>query len=303
MTVHTQQSEQDIKNWVGDIHQGEASALLQKLPKDSIDCVITSPPYWGQRDYQLEGQLGAENNAEEYVTSISELFNELQRPVDGSFWLNLADTYNGNSIVRPDSMNSHVEKGEKGYADQLAENRDESGVWRRSTDQFGVKRRSRLFIPSRIATSLIESGWICRDEIIWAKNDPKPEGRVSTRLTRAHEKLYRFTTSEDVFFNQDAIDSQTNIWEISTAANDHPAPFPEDLVRRAIKLTTEEGDIVLDPFVGSGTTCRVAKNLRRRFVGFDLKPEFVSMAQKRLGLTVDQPELLTEEQTQTTLPK
>lgn len=263
--------------------EGDALEVLKRLPDDSVDCIFTSPPYWGKRDYRISDQIGVEERASDYVDTLVEVFTEAKRVLDGSLWLNLGDTYNGCSIIRPDSMASHYDAGDEGYEAQLAENRDESGVIRRSSSQYGIRRQSRLFIPLRIAHSLCENGYICRDQIIWHKENPKPEGRVSTRLTQSWEPLYRFATGEQVTFDRDRVDNPTDVWTIPTATDtDHPAPFPLELPKRAIRLSTEKGDTVLDPFCGSGTTLEAAKCLGREYIGVDLNPRFVEMSVSRV---------------------
>lgn len=249
--------------------------MCSSFPDDSVDCVVTSPPYWGKRDYKIDDQVGVEEKAKEYVGEIIELGKTLYRVVDGSFWLNMGDTYNGCSIIRPDSMESHTRSGDDDYEKQLSDNREESGVKRRSSSQYGFSRQSRLFIPSRVAIGLCEVGWLCRDRVIWNKENPKPEGRVSTRLTQSHETIFRFASGERVMFDLDRLVNQTDVWEFPTSSKDHPAPFPDELALRTIMLTTDPGDTVLDPFCGSGTVCRIAKQLGRDYIGVDIHPEFV----------------------------
>lgn len=270
-----------IASWSNTIFEVETKTAINNLPANMIDCVVTSPPYWGKIDYGVENQLGTEDKAQSFVGRLTKIGKELQRVTNGSIWLNIGDTYNGNSIIRPDTMQSHTRPGDDGYKAQLAANRDKSGIKRRSTKQYGINRRSRLFIPSRIATTLAENGLICRDKVIWYKPAPKPEGRVQSRLTQSHELLYRFITDESAYFDRDAMKNPTDVWKIpTTQTNDdaHPAPFPDAIARRAIKLTTEPGDIVFDPFAGSGTTCRVAAELGRKYIGFELHPEFATAA-------------------------
>ena len=273
------------------IHTGDAFDVLVGLPDNCVACAITSPPYWGQRDYQVAEQLGVEDMASDYVDKIAEISRELRRIVNGSFWLNIADTYNGNSIIRQESMD-HPDMGDERYDDQLSENREKSGVRRRSSQQYGVKRQSRLMIPSRIAQRLTSDGWLCRDEVIWSKPSPKPEGRVSSRLQQSHEKIYRFTTGENAYFDADRVDDR-DVWRIATDKDaNHPAPFPSEIPRRAILTTTEPGDVVLDPFCGIGTTLRTARELDREFVGIELQPEFAERARLNCGLTPDDPSVV-----------
>lgn len=266
-----------------EVIRGDALEVVKTLPDNSIDCIFTSPPYWGMRDYQIDGQIGVEEKANEYVEELTEILVECERVLDGSLWLNIGDTYNGCSIIRPDSMDSHYDAGDDGYEDQLVENREKSGVRRRSSSQYGFSRQSRLFIPLRVADALCNSGYICRDQVIWHKENPKPEGRVSTRLTQSWEPIYRFATDERVTFDRDRVDKPNDVWRFSTESkSDHPAPFPIELPERAIKLSTDKGDTVFDPFCGSGTSLEAAKKLNRQYIGCDINPKFVRMAQKNV---------------------
>lgn len=264
---------------------GDAFDELDKLSEASVDCVVTSPPYWGLRDYGIEEQYGVEESAADFVEDFGDIGEKLARVLkpDGSLWLNLGDTYNGSSVIRRHSSTSHARKGDDGYADQLSDNRADSGVKRRSASQYGLARRARLQIPDRVAVELGDRGWILRDEVIWSKPDPKPEGRVSTRLTQSHEKIYRFVLEEGAKFDRGAVDAPVDVWTIPTADGEHPAPFPDEIPRRAIKLTTDEGDVVLDPFAGSGTTLSVARELSRESVGIELNSEFADIARERVS--------------------
>ena len=276
-----------IDGWTGDIHVADAFDVVGDLPQDSVDTVVTSTPYWGKIDYGVEGQLGLEEKAFEFVDRLVELFDALAGVVDheGSVWLNIADTFNGNTIIRESTATSHPRKGDSGYEDQLAANRGDSGVKRRSSQQFGQPRRAKLMIPDRAALAISnETDWFLREEIVWSKPDPKPEGRVSTRLTQASETIYRFVQSEHATFDDSRARSSTNVWEIPTAkTSDHPAAYPTELPERCIELTTTPGDVVLDPFAGSGSTCVAADRLDREFVGIELNPDFAAAARGRLG--------------------
>lgn len=264
---------------------GDALETVKRLPENSVQTVVTSPPYWGQRDYGTESQIGVEEAAQEYVDEVVTLFAEIGRVLKdtGSLWVNLDDTYNGCSIIRQVDTSHHPRKGDSEYEKQLAENRDESGVKRRSSSQWDLRRQSRMFIPSRIARRLCEDhDYRLRDRVVWVKPRSKPEGRVSTRLQQSHETIYRFVRSESAIFHDDS-DVQRDVWKIPTASNvNHPAPFPEEIPRRAIELTSGEGDVVLDPFCGSGTTLAVAKDMGREWVGIDCHERFVKQSRQRL---------------------
>jgi len=269
------------------IVQGDAFELIETLSTNSIDTAVTSSPYWGLRDYQIEDQFGIEDDAQDYVDRFRSFADDLSDAVtpEGSFWLNLGDTYNGTSIIRKAGENP--DKGDDAYDDQLAENREESGVKRRSASQFDLPRQNRLLIPERVAMAIQKSGWILRDRVIWSKPNPKPEGRVSTRLTNSHEVILRFVQQESHTFYRDRLPDPVDVWTIPTADSKHPAPMPAEIARRCIRATTDHGDTVLDPFCGSGTVCDVARSLDRRYLGFEINPEFVEIATQSIGSTPD----------------
>jgi len=286
----TSQSDVDIPTTDREIRPdsiicGDAFELTTSLQANSVDSVVTSPPYWGLRDYQITDQFGIEDNADEYVDRFASLAVDLKDVVadTGSLWLNLGDTYNGTSVIRQAGENPN--KGDESYTDQLAENRAESGVKRRSAAQFDLTRQNRLLIPERVAMAIQQSGWILRDRIIWAKPNPKPEGRVSTRLTNSHEVILRFVQQESHTFYRDRLSDPVDVWTIPTADSDHPAPMPAEIARRCIRTTTDNGDTILDPFCGSGTVCDVARSLNRQYIGFELNPEFVEIARGSIGST------------------
>lgn len=272
---------------VDTIVQGDAFEQVQTLPENSVDSVVTSPPYWGLRDYQIEDQFGIEDDAQKYLDRLTSLAISLQDVVtaDGSFWLNLGDTYNGTSIIRQSGENP--DKGDAGYADQLAANRSDSGVKRRSTSQFGLARQNRLLLPERVAMQIQQTGWLLRDRVIWHKPTPKPEGRVSSRLTQSHEVVLRFVQQESHTFHRDRISDPVDVWTVQTASSEHPAPMPAEVARRCIQLTTDRRDTILDPFAGSGTVCAEAQSLDRHYLGFEINPEFVELAAQTIESTPD----------------
>lgn len=270
------------------VYHGDAHDVLSDFDSNSVQTVVTSPPYWGQRDYGYDGQIGIEDDASDYVDELVSVLDECKRVLQdtGSLWLNIGDTYNGCTIVRRANESHHPRKGDDGYEQQLSGNRSDGGPKRRSSSQYGLRRQSRMFIPSRVARRLCENlKYRLRDEVVWVKPSPKPEGRVSTRLQQSHEKIYRFVISESAMFH-DNHDVSTDVWEIQTASDvDHPAPFPEEIPKRAIQLTSNDGDTVLDPFCGSGTTLAVADRLNRSWVGVDKNEKFVQQSQERVKNT------------------
>jgi DNA modification methylase len=278
--------EYDLSSRINEIIQGDAFQIVRQMPTDSINAVITSPPYWGLRDYQIDDQFGVENNASDYIQQLTSLGDFLSDVVvdEGSLWLNLGDTYNGTSIIRQESS-ANPDKGDDRYDRQLADNRDDSGVKRRSAAQFGLPRQNRLLIPERVAMAIQDAGWILRDRVIWHKPTPKPEGRVTSRLTQSHEVVFRFVQQESHKFYRDRLSDPVDVWQIKTADSDHPAPMPSEIARRCVKLTTDRGDTVLDPFCGSGTVCSAAYSLDRDYLGVEICPEFAELSRQSVEST------------------
>lgn len=272
------------------IHQGSAFDVVPELPDDHVDAVITSPPYWGLRDYQIDGQLGLEEKAKEYITKLADLSEYLFDVVTprGSVWVNIGDTYNGCSLIRKsgDFEEFNPNKGDKGYEKQL-QNHPDGETKRRSTSQFNLSRRNKLLIPSRVAMEMQNRGWILRDRVIWNKKTAKPEGRVQSRLRQSHETIFRFVQQEDNIFKRDDLPHDDDVWELRTSTVNHPAPMPQEIPRRCIRATTHRDATVLDPFCGSGTVCDTAQSMGRDYVGIEVKPEFVDMARANVGTTPD----------------
>lgn len=158
------------------------------------------------RDYEVEGQIGLEDDLSDYIEVLVEIGHEVKRILrdDGSWWLNLGDAYNGNSITRSGGMTTHVDAGDDGYKDQLAPNRDESGVSRRSASQMGMKRRCKMLIPHRVAIALIDNGWLVRNDAVWAKKNSMPES-VKNRLSTTFEFFFHLVLDEDYWYDLDAI--------------------------------------------------------------------------------------------------
>lgn len=276
---------------------GDAIYILKTFPKDSVDCVVTSPPYWQQRDYGVSGQLGSEATFDEYIHNLCAVLDEVKRVLKpcGTAWVNLGDTYTTKQ--------------------------------RRN----GMPTKCLLQLPSRFALAMIHRGWTLRNEIIWHKPNCMPEG-VKDRFTVDFEKLfffvkasrYRFRQQFEPFRSKDGVKrplprtsgkkkqmygetkssvinpktaaashrrtlicgrNKRCVWTIPTRpfAGNHFATFPPALIETPIKAGCPSGGIVLDPFMGSGTTALVARSLGRRFIGIDFNPAYVEMARKRLA--------------------
>jgi DNA modification methylase len=435
----------DIDEWLNDIHVGDARETLADLPESSVHMMMTSPPYFGLRDYDADGQIGLEDSLDEYIAELVGVFREVRRVLrpDGSAWLNLGDSY-------ATSRNDHTGGDQVGGA-------PESDYATR--DEGALGRKNKMLVPHRVAIALQADGWVVRNDVTWVKPNPMPSS-VTDRLTTSTEQVFHLVPEPDYWYDLDAVrepyaessreryeygydpdrpsadvtdNPQTNGEEISpNTAGKNPGdvfevttkPFPEahfavyppELCETPIKATCpprvcadcgtpyerravdddtipmpntgreqgrralerfEESDlshqhlramravgftdagqaqevydghgnnekaverlaaeakdvlggyareflgedrtdtewvqgcdcdtdateagIALDPFAGAGTTCRVAKDLGRRFIGIDLNPDYVAMAQKRVGVTVDEPDRLLDDDGATTL--
>lgn len=288
---------------------------LKKLPDESINCCVTSPPYYGLRDYGTSGQIGLEDSPEDFVQKMVEVFSEVKRVLrkDGTLWLNLGDSYNAykaNTGDTPFSGNVGRPVSKKGLV----------------TTQLKVK--DLIGIPWMVAFALRSAGWYLRQDIIWHKPNPMPES-VTDRCTKSHEYIFLLSKTQKYYYNHDEIKqplaassltdrrfingdfiesrpdrgffgaaskgagflktdesgaNKRSVWTVTTKpfSEAHFATFPEDLIVDCIKAGCPEGGIVLDPFMGAGTTALVARKLGRNFTGFELNQEYIKIADKRL---------------------
>jgi site-specific DNA-methyltransferase (cytosine-N4-specific) len=258
------------------LYHGDALSVLRQLPAASCRTAITSPPYWGLRDYQAPGQLGNEENVDDYVERLVEVFAEVRRVLtdDGSFWLNVGDCYtSGDRAWRaPDKKNPARAMG---Y---------------RAPTPAGLKPKDLVGVPWRLAFALQADGWYLRSEIIWHKPNAMPES-VKDRPTRVHEQIFLLTKSEDYDYesarelgNGGTRRNRRTVWSVDTQPfkEAHFATYPPALVEPCVLAGSRPGDTVLDPFFGSGTTGLVAAMQDRYFVGIEIKPEYVEIASRRL---------------------
>ncbi len=254
---------------------GDALNVLASLPKESVRTIVTSPPYWSLRDYAIPGQIGMEDDPDEYVASLVRVFDEVWRVLrkDGSLWLNIGDSYtSGNRTWRaPDKKNPI------------------RAMSTRPPTPKGLKPKELVGIPWRVAFALQASGWYLRSEVIWRKPNAMPES-VKDRPTRSHEYLFMLTKSERYYYDRTAVlevngRNLRTVWDINTQpfSEAHFATFPPELVARCIKTTSESGDVVLDPFLGSGTVAAVAIQNQRAFVGIELNPEYINIVRRRIS--------------------
>lgn len=313
------------------LYHGQALDVLREMPDESVNCVVTSPPYFGLRDYGVPGQIGAESSPAEFVAALVAVFAEVRRVLadDGTLWLNLGDsysTYDGNrgasatGFSRNEPLPSRP-KGAGSSGDRPAKNL--------------------LGIPWRVAFALQDDGWILRNDIIWAKPNGMPES-VTDRLSTKHEHLFLFAKRPKYWFDLDPIredyspdaaarralygmnpspkryapndrndaDRATSmglggatenpngrnpgdVWTIPTQpfSGAHFATFPVEMPRRCIAAGCKPGGVVLDPFSGSGTTGLAAAELGRRYVGIDINADYLELS---LRTRLRQPSLTAE---------
>tara|TARA_B100001939_G_scaffold83780_1_gene71503 strand:- start:416 stop:1342 length:927 start_codon:yes stop_codon:yes gene_type:complete len=294
------------------ILQGDVINRLKDIEDNTIQCVVTSPPYWGLRDYGEDNQLGLEETPEEYVENMVNVFREVKRTLkdDGTLWLNIGDSYNT------------TQAGNKTWGNGVGSNKQYAKgiIPKKRNKTLGLKPKDLVGIPWRVAFALQQDGWYLRQDIIWHKPNPMPES-VTDRCTKSHEYIFLMSKSVNYYYDAESIKEKTltndninrdrdttrlnntpgrtrmaglktnnyekrnkrSVWKINTQPykEAHFAVFPEKLPELCIKAGSKEGDIVLDPFFGSGTTGFVAQRLYRKWIGIELNPEYIKIANKR----------------------
>lgn len=261
---------------------GDACEILPGLLSESVQCVVTSPPYFGLRDYGVAGQVGLECGPAEYISRLVLIFREVRRVLreGGTLWLNVGDSFATTGGGR-----------RYGSTDGKVGRASAPGRARRPPE--GMREKNLLGIPWRLALALQEDGWNLRCDIIWAKPNPVPES-VKDRPVRSHEYIFLLTKSSRYYFDsaaqrEESADGGTrtgrSVWSIATKPfrEAHFATFPPDLAERCIKAGSRRGDLVLDPFGGAGTTALVADRLGRRALMIELNPEFAEIAKRRIA--------------------
>jgi site-specific DNA-methyltransferase (cytosine-N4-specific) len=260
------------------ILKGDAFHVLTRLPSESVQCVVTSPPYWGLRDYNTQGQIGLESALPQYINRLVAVFNGVKRVLkeDGILWLNIGDGYTS---------------GNRGWRAPDKKNPARAMNTRPNTPE-GLKPKDLLGIPWRVAFALQQDGWFLRSDIIWNKPNAMPES-VKDRPTRSHEYIFMLTRSEKYYYDYKAVmevnggepRNRRTVWDVNTQPfpDAHFATFPPSLIEPCIMASTKPGDYVLDPFLGSGTVGVVCEKLKRNYIGIELHPEFVLMAAKRVS--------------------
>ncbi len=292
------------------LYQGDALETLKQMEDESINCCVTSPPYWGLRDYGVEGQIGLEKTPEEYVANMVEVFREVKRVLrkDGTLWLNLGDTYNGTKIG-----NTETKKNPRVVSDSFIKK-----------SAPNVKVKDLIGIPWMVAFALRADGWYLRQDIIWHKPNCMPES-VKDRCTKAHEYIFLLSKSQHYYYDHEAISepyaskpekprnkakeryndsykggrwsegvrdyysagkrNKRSVWTVPTQPfpEAHFATFPPKLIIPCILAGCPEGGTVLDPFTGAGTTLFVAEQLRRNSIGIELNPDYCDIIRRRMA--------------------
>lgn len=262
---------------------GDVRERLADLETGSVQACVTSPPYWGLRDYGSDNQIGAEADPHQFVTTIVDVFRQVHRVLrnDGVLWLNLGDSYYNNFGGGSASMTT-------GNATAVKQ-RGRRNVPKHET----LKLKDLIGIPWEVALALRNDGWYLRQDIIWAKPNPIPES-VTDRCTKSHEHLFMLTKSPKYFFDNNAIKepattgeglrNKRDVWTIPVRPfkDAHFAVMPEALVEPCVLSSTRKGDVVLDPFMGAGTVGLVAVRNQRVFAGCELNEQYVDIAKRRL---------------------
>lgn len=289
---------------------GDCIERLKDLEDKSVQCCVTSPPYWGLRDYGTDGQLGMEKTPNEYVSNLVNVFREVWRVLndDGTLWLNLGDSYNSGR--------------DGGHPDGGKQGKRPCYQGRSGANVVGLKPKDLIGIPWRVAFALQADGWYLRQDIIWHKPNPMPES-VKDRCTKAHEYIFLLSKSPKYYFDVDAIKEPSrypkgpgnkkprvipgsielrlglglqnigsratrqkrSVWSVTTKGfkGAHFATFPPDLIEPCILAGSKAGDTVLDPFAGAATTGIVSKKHARNFIGIEINSEYLEIARARLG--------------------
>jgi len=311
---------------INTIYHGNCKDVLKELDSDSVNCVVTSPPYWGLRDYGVDDQIGLEKTPEEYVQKLVDIFREVKRVLrkDSTVWLNLGDCYNGSGGAG--SIEYYKEKHT-----QFNKPSRNPGRYQPPKKIYSLKPKDLVGIPWRVAFALQADGWYLRQDIIWHKRNPMPES-VTDRCTKSHEYIFLLSKSAKYYYDADAIrepytepldrwggdhkrnpqnekfdinemananslarerDMRPNkegrnkrsVWTVNTKpfSEAHFAVFPGKLIEDCIKAGCPIGGIVLDPFIGSGTTGIVARKQDKNYIGIELNKEYVKMAQNRIS--------------------
>ena len=256
---------------------------LRALAAGSVNCAVTSPPYYWQRDYGVEGQIGHEPTIAGYVEALVKAFDEVKRVLadDGVFFLNIGDAF-------------YNAKGKPHGEDKKHSGRQLARQQLRAVDGpgLGLPRKSLIGLPWRVALAMQDKGWTLRSDIIWYRPGCLSEPTAHDRPHRVYEHLFVFAKQPRYYFNRAAMGGEEDIWTIKARPdnpNSHSAPFPGELAERCIMCGCPEGGTVLDPFLGSGTAAISALKLGRHAVGVELKAGDCELSERRILAELGEP--------------
>ncbi len=299
------------------ILQGDALEVLKTLPSESINCCVTSPPYWALRDYGVEGQLGLESNFTDYINKLCNIFDEVKRVLrkDGTLWVNIGDTYGTQG-----GQNRDTNKDYSKYNSIKLKNTEIGSVLLKEPNMH----KNLCNIPARFSIEMQNRGWILRNVIIWYKPNCMPSS-VKDRFTVDFEYVYFFVKNKKYWFeqqieneggicvrkrssafrlqNENSEDkiitngrNKRTVWRVTTKPykEAHFATYPKELIEPMIKAGCPINGLVLDPFFGSGTTGLVALEQNKKFIGIELNLSYIEIANKRLKPLLTQKKLLEE---------
>lgn len=329
---------------------GDCRNILPNLTTDSVQCVVTSPPYYNLRDYGVPKQIGKEESVENYIDNLVFVFREIKRVLknNGTLWLNIGDCYAGSGKGR--NVNGQMGKMNTGCKDANHTGRH-LGVLQKTPLSENLKPKDLIGVPWRVAFALQHDGWYLRQDIIWNKPNAMPEA-VKDRCVKSHEYIFLLSKNKNYYFNHEAIKEDSalfenrlpgivrnreygyksklnaahpkynlrrndkrdpikqaypqkrlnrkdsnyditkrnkrDVWTVNTRPyiGAHYAAFPIELIIPCILAGSKEGDIVLDPFFGSGTTAEAATLLNRNWIGIEVNPEYKNLYKERLGLFI-----------------
>lgn len=270
-----QKEDENILQISSSVITGNALDVLKHIPDGLVHSIITSPPYWSLRNYGVPGQIGLEENVNDYIQALVNVFEEARRVLSprGTLWLNIGDSYTsgGRTWRAPDKKNPI------------------RAMETRPPTPEGLKSKELVGIPWKLAFALQQAGWYLRSDIIWHKPNAMPES-VKDRPTRSHEYIFLFTRSEHYFYDNTAVrepgkSNLRSVWNINTRPfpDAHFATFPPELVEQCLLLSSRPGEIICDPFMGSGTVGAIATQYGRAFLGIELNPEYIEVTRRRFG--------------------
>ena len=287
-------NKEELSDLEHEVKLGDCKQLITTIADNSIDLIVTSPPYWAKRIYNGSGELGSEETPELYVENLVQYFKIFKSKLkkSGNLFVNIGDTFFGSGAG---AWSKYLD--EEGNVTIYQKERKEKYFTTKPL-QPKIKQNGKLYqnkqlllIPARFAIAMQEDGWILRDDIIWHKPNRIPAS-VRDRFNNTYEHVYHFVKNKSYYFDLDSIKiigangkykNPGDVWSINTQPLDgnHTASFPEKLVEQIVLAGSPKEGLVYDPFMGSGTTWIVCERLKRNFIGHEINKEFVQYAYER----------------------